>query len=87
VDKAAVRQAIENTNMDQRLIMTATGKIQFSTDVNYHEIGPVTFMEQLKWNAASNKLESQIIWPSSVPGVSNFKQADFRLPTGYQPGS
>ena len=87
IDKAAVRKAIENTNMNQRLIMTATGKIQFSTGVNYHEIGPVTFMEQLKWNAASSKLESQIIWPSSVPGVSNFKQATFALPTGYQPGS
>ncbi len=87
VDKAAVRQAIENTKMDQRLIMTATGKIQFSTGVNYHEIGPVTFMEQLKWNAETNKLESQIIWPATEPAVSNFKQADFRLPTGYQPGS
>ena len=51
IDKAAVRQAIENTNLDQKLISTATGKIQFSTAVNYHEIDPVTFMEQLKWNA------------------------------------
>jgi branched-chain amino acid transport system substrate-binding protein len=87
VDKASVRQAIEDTNMDQRLILTATGKIQFSKGVNYHEIGPVTFMEQLKWNNQTNKLESHIIWPASVPGISNFKQADFTLPTGYQPGS
>jgi hypothetical protein len=67
--------------------MTQTGKIQFSTGVNYHEIGPVTFMEQLKWNADTKQLESQIIWPTTVQGISNFKQADFRLPTGYQPGS
>ena len=87
VDKASVRQAIEDTNMDQRLILTATGKIQFSKGVNYHEIGPVTFMEQLKWNSQTNKLESHIIWPASVPGISNFKQANFTLPTGYQPGS
>jgi branched-chain amino acid transport system substrate-binding protein len=87
VDKAAVRQAIENTNLPQRLILTSTGKIQFSTGVNYHEIGPVTFMEQLKWNSSTNKLESQIIWPASVSGISNFKQVDFRLPTGYQAGS
>ena len=87
IDKAAVRTAIENTNMDQMLIMTTTGKISFSTGVNYHEINPVTFMEQLNWNNSTNKLESQIIWPASVPGIYNFKQADFRLPTGYQAGS
>jgi ABC-type branched-subunit amino acid transport system substrate-binding protein len=87
LDKASVRQAIENTNMDQRLLLTSTGKIQFSTGVNYHEIGPVTFMEQLKWNATTNQLESQIVWPATVPGISNFKQTDFTLPTGYQAGS
>jgi branched-chain amino acid transport system substrate-binding protein len=87
LDKAAVRLAIENTNMNQKLILTTSGKIQFSKGVNYHEIGPVTFMEQLKWNSETNKLESQIIWPATVQGISNFKQADFRLPTGYQPGS
>jgi len=87
LDKAAVRDAIEKTNMDQRLILTSTGKIQFSTDVNYHEISPLTFMEQLKWNSATGKLESQIIWPASMPGISDFKQADFQLPPGYQPGS
>ena len=87
LDKASVRQAIENTNMDQRLLLTSTGKIQFSTGVNYHEIGPVTFMEQLKWNATTNQLESQIVLPATVPGISNFKQTDFTLPTGYQAGS
>jgi branched-chain amino acid transport system substrate-binding protein len=87
INKADVRKAIENTNLDQKLILTQTGKIQFSTGVNYHEIEPVTFMEQLKWNSQTNKLESQIIWPASVQGISNFKQADFRLPTGYQSGS
>ncbi len=87
VNKTDVRDAIEQINMPQRLIMTQTGKIQFSTGVNFHEIGPVTFMEQLKWNADTKQLESQIIWPPTVQGISNFKQADFRLPTGYQPGS
>ena len=33
VDKATVRTAIENTNLDQMLIQTKTGKIQFSTGV------------------------------------------------------
>ena len=87
LDKAPVRDAIEQTNMNQRLILTSSGKIQFSTGTNYHEIGPLTFMEQLKWNSTTSQLESQIIWPASMPGISNFKQAEFQLPPGYQPGS
>ena len=86
LDKAAVRQAIENTNMKDSLILTQTGKIQFSTGVNYHEILPITFMEQLNWNSATNKLQSQIIWPASAGGISNFNQTTFTLPTGYIAG-
>jgi ABC-type branched-subunit amino acid transport system substrate-binding protein len=84
VDKASVRKAIEDTNMDQRLILTATGKIQFSKGVNYHEIDPITFIEQLKWDATTSHLTSQIVW--SPPGSTNLKQADFVLPTGYKAG-
>jgi branched-chain amino acid transport system substrate-binding protein len=84
VDKAAVRTAIENTNLDQMLIQTKTGKIQFSTGVNYHEIDPITFIEQLKWDASTSHLSSQIVW--SPPGSTNLKQADFVLPTGYKAG-
>lgn len=84
IDKVAVRQAIENTNIDQMLIQTKTGKIQFSTGVNYHEIDPITFIEQLKWDASTSHLTSQIVW--SPTGATNLKQADFTLPTGYQPG-
>ena len=85
VDKAAVRTAIENTNIDQMLIQTKTGKIQFSTGVNYHEIDPVTFIEQLKWDATTSHLTSQIVW--SPPSSTNLKQADFVLPTGYLSGN
>ena len=84
VDKAAVRTAIEKTNLNQLLIQTKTGKIEFSTGVNYHEIAPVTFIEQLKWDATNSHLTSQIVW--SPPGSTNLKQVDFRLPTGYQAG-
>ena len=84
VDKATVRTAIENTNLNQMLIQTKTGKIQFSTGVNYHEIDPVTFIEQLKWDASNSHLTSRIVW--SPPGSSNLKQADFVLPTGYKAG-
>ena len=86
LDKAAVRQAIENTNMKDSLILTQSGKIQFSTGVNYHEIQPITFMEQLSINSATNKLQSQIIWPTSAAGISNFNQTTFTLPTGYVAG-
>jgi branched-chain amino acid transport system substrate-binding protein len=84
VDKATVRTAIENTNLDQMLIQTKTGKIEFSKGVNYHEIDPITFIEQLKWDASTIHLTSQIVW--SPPGSTNLKQADFVLPTGYQAG-
>ncbi len=87
IDKTAVREAIETTNMDQMLIMTETGKIQFSTGLNYHEIAPVTFIEQLVWNTEASDLQSKIVWPESVPGVGTIKQQDFALPAGYQPGS
>jgi branched-chain amino acid transport system substrate-binding protein len=84
VDKATVRQAIETTNLNQLLIQTKTGKIQFSTGINYHEIDPVTFIEQLQWNTTNSHLTSQIVW--SPPGSTNLKQTDFVLPSGYQPG-
>jgi branched-chain amino acid transport system substrate-binding protein len=84
VEKAAVRTAIENTDMPQMLIQTTTGKIQFSKGVNYHEISPVTFIEQLTWDTTTSQLKSQIVWAPA--GSSGLKQADFTLPTGYEPG-
>ncbi len=86
VDKAAVREAIENCNMNQMLIMTETGKIEFSKGVNYHEIQPVTFIEQTYWDQAANALKAKIIWPQTAPGIGTLKQADFVLPDGYQAG-
>lgn len=86
IEKSAVKEALEDTNMDQMLIMTRTGKIQFSTGIDYHEIDPVTFIEQLYWDEADNRLKSRIVWPESAPGVGNLKQADVTLPPGYQAG-
>jgi branched-chain amino acid transport system substrate-binding protein len=87
VDKAAVRAAIESCSMDQKLIITETGKIQFSTGTDYHEIAPVTFIEQLVWNEDANECRSVIVYPATAPGVGTLKQADFVLPTMYEPGS
>lgn len=87
VNKTDVRSALETIDINQMNILTSTGKIQFSTGVNYHEIAAVTFMEQLNLNATTSKLESQIIWPASAAGITNFKQVDFKLPDDYQAGS
>ena len=48
VDKAAVRDAIESTNMDQKLY-SQRQESPISTGEDYHEISPVTFIEQLVW--------------------------------------
>jgi branched-chain amino acid transport system substrate-binding protein len=87
VDKAAVRDAIEACAMEQMLIITETGKIEFSTGTDYHEIAPVTFVEQLVWNEDVQECRSQIVYPATAPGVGTLKQADFVLPEDYKPGS
>jgi branched-chain amino acid transport system substrate-binding protein len=87
VDKAAVRDAIESSSIDQMLIITETGKIEFSTGTNYHEIAPVTFIEQLVWNEAAGECRASIVYPDTAPGIDPFKQSDFALPESYEPGS
>jgi branched-chain amino acid transport system substrate-binding protein len=87
LDKAAVRDAIESCNLDQILMMTSTGKIQFSTSTNYHEVQITTFMEQMTYNAALSECRTKIIYPESAAVIGTLKQADFVLPEGYQPGS
>jgi branched-chain amino acid transport system substrate-binding protein len=94
IDKASVRQALETTNLADSLVLTQNGRIQFTTGsasassigISYHEIQPVTFMEQLYWNPTDSTLQSRIIWPSSAAGISHFNQTTFTLPTGYVPG-
>jgi len=87
VDKAAVRDAIESCTLDQMLIITETSKIEFSTGTDYHEIAPVTFIEQLIWNEDVKECRSVIVYPASAEGVGTLKQADFVLPTAYELGS
>jgi branched-chain amino acid transport system substrate-binding protein len=87
VDKAAVRDAIESCDMDQMLIITESSKIEFSTGTDYHEIAPVTFIEQLVWNEDVQECRSQIVYPATAEGVGTLKQTDFVLPEDYEPGS
>jgi branched-chain amino acid transport system substrate-binding protein len=88
LDKSAVRDAIEDTNMEQMLIITETGRIEFSTEPDtYHEIAPFTFVEQLFYNEAIGECRPKVVWPETAPGVGTIKQANFVLPKNYQPGS
>jgi hypothetical protein len=68
-------------------MMTQTGKIEFSTGTNYHEVQIVTFMEQLNYKADLSECRTKIVYPNSVAVIGTLKQADFVLPPGYQPGS
>ena len=87
VDKSEVRAAIESSRMDQKLMMTQTGKIEFSTGTDYHEVKILTFVEQLVYNATLGECRAKIVYPETVPVVGTLKQADLFLPDGYEPGS
>ena len=84
VNKAKVKAALEETNMPQMLLMTETGRIEFSNESEaYHEIAPITFIEQLFWNATLGECRPLIVWPETAPIVGTIKQADFELPPNY----
>ena len=88
LEKSAVRDAIEDCSLDQMLIITETGKIEFGTDEdNYHEIAPFTFVEQLYYDETVGECRPKVIWPATAPVVGNIKQADFVFPDNYEPGS
>jgi branched-chain amino acid transport system substrate-binding protein len=87
VNKEAVKNALETTDMPQSLLIMENERITFSPGTNYHEILPKTFIEQLIWNPDAGKLLPYVVYPDSMPGISDFKQFDFYLPEGYEPGS
>ena len=88
LEKSAVRDAIEDTDMEQMLIITESGRIEFSTDPDaYHEIAPFTFVEQLFYDETVGECRPKVIWPTTAPGVGTIKQTDFVLPENYEPGS
>jgi branched-chain amino acid transport system substrate-binding protein len=88
LEKSAVKDAIEDTDMEQMLIITESGRIEFSTDPDaYHEIAPFTFVEQLIYDETVGECRPKVIWPTTAPGVGTIKQADFVLPENYEPGS
>jgi branched-chain amino acid transport system substrate-binding protein len=87
VNKEAVKNALETTDMPQSLLIMENERITFSTGTNYHEILPKTFIEQLIWDSDSGELKPFVVYPDSMPGISSFKQREFVLPEDYAPGS
>ena len=88
LDKASIRDALQNTDMPQSLLVMENQKITFSSGTNYHEILPKTFIEQLIWDVSSQTLLPHVVYPDSLPGCCDpFKQANFVLPPDYEPGS
>jgi branched-chain amino acid transport system substrate-binding protein len=87
IDKAKVRAALEATDMPQSLLVMENQRITFSTGINYHEILPKTFIEQLIWDSATSKLKPSVVYPDSLPGIASFKQSNFAFPAEYAPGT
>jgi branched-chain amino acid transport system substrate-binding protein len=86
LDKEAVKNALEDTDMPQSLIIMENERITFSTGTNYHEILPKTFIEQLIWN--EGELQPYVVYPKTMPGIEgNFRQQTFFPPMEYEPGS
>ena len=87
LEKSAVRDAIELCNLDQMLLITESGKIEFSTDEDsYHEIAPFTFVEQLFYDETLGECRPKVIWPENC-FAGTVAQAEFVLPENYAPGS
>jgi branched-chain amino acid transport system substrate-binding protein len=87
LNKEAVKNALETTDMPQSLIIMQNERITFSTGTNYHEILPKTFIEQLIWNPDPGELQPYVVYPATMPGIGDFAQQVFFLPPDYEPGS
>ena len=87
LNKEAVKNALEETNMPQSLLIMENERITFSTGTNYHEILPRTFIEQLIWDADLGELQPYVVYPQTLPGINgDFAQMYFSLPIKYEPG-
>ncbi len=87
LNKEAVKNALEETDMPQSLLIMENERITFSTGENYHEILPRTFIEQLIWNPDPGELQPYVVYPQTMPGIDgDFAQMYFSLPIEYEPG-
>jgi branched-chain amino acid transport system substrate-binding protein len=86
LNKEAVKNALETTDLPQSLIIMQNERITFSSGTNYHEILPKTFIEQLIWNPDPGELQPYVVYPATMPGIGDFAQQVFFLPPDYEPG-
>lgn len=77
LERTAVKDAIKQTNEDQRLILMEGGKISFD---EYNEIAPEIFIEQMFWDEENEELRPVIVLPEEL------KSQDFVLPDNYEIG-
>jgi ABC-type branched-subunit amino acid transport system substrate-binding protein len=77
LDKAKVREAIEKIELPQMLIPMKDGVIKFDEN---HEINPICFIEQMRFDKDTNTLKLSIVYPDTM------KQQEFVLPPNYKSG-
>ncbi|MFH0847923.1 MAG: ABC transporter substrate-binding protein [archaeon] len=77
LNKAVVRDAIEKIELPQMLIPMKNGIIKFDKN---HEIAPICFIEQMRFDKTANTIKPYIVYPESL------KTKDFELPPDYKPG-
>ena len=77
LDKAKMRDAIEAIQIPQMLIPMKNGTIKFDEN---HEIEPICFIEQLRYDKTTNSVKPSIIYPEKM------KTKSFELPPFYTAG-
>ncbi len=76
LDKAKVRDAIEDIETPQKLILMEGGLVKFN---EHHEIPAICFIEQLYYDEDTDTLTPYIVYPDQL------KQKEFELPPAYTP--
>ena len=79
VDKAQVRDALDELEMPPMIEEMKDGVINFSPD--FRESKFVLYQEQLIWDESVSETRPKIVWPDSV------KETEFVLPEWYEPGT
>jgi branched-chain amino acid transport system substrate-binding protein len=78
LDKAKLRDAIETIEMPQLLIPMKNGIVKFDKN---HEIAPLTFIEQMRFDSKTNTVKPSIVYPDTL------KTRNFELLPDYKPGA
>ena len=77
LNRSSIKDAIKQTDEEQRLILMEGGKISFD---EHNEISPIIFVEQMFVDNETSELVPHIVWPDFI------KEQDFVLPENYEIG-